>query len=144
MKKFVFLGVSLVFLFVSGCVNKSNPNKTSVYDPYFIKIITKVKEKGGSREFIDSLDKVIQYHKKDNDAQTLFYLNRAIEANPDHAELFVMLAHFSSSIQYDKVIQDFTDALQKDPQNAEIYFNRGLTYFIKAFTMKLFTILVKA
>ena len=56
-------------------------------------------------------------------------LNRAIELNPQNPYLFYDRAnHFFLTGDYDRAIDDYTQALELDGRLAEAYYNRGLAY----------------
>ena len=89
-----------------------------------------------------SLDKLLfealDAHSQRHYAKALRYYNIILAANPDSQVCSIISNHrgmvYFVQSEYEKAIEDFTRAIQANPNNFRAYNNRGLTYrFLKKY-----------
>ncbi|MBN1482074.1 tetratricopeptide repeat protein [candidate division KSB1 bacterium] len=78
------------------------------------------------------LFKALDAHAKQDYDTALNYYNRILAANPDDKVCSIISNHrgmvYFVQSNYEKAIEDFTRAIQTNPQNFRAYNNRGLSY----------------
>lgn len=78
------------------------------------------------------LFKALDAHAKQDYATALNYYNRILAAKPDDKVCSIISNHrgmvYFVQSNFEKAIEDFTRAIQKNPRNFRAYNNRGLSY----------------
>ena len=78
------------------------------------------------------LNQGIASFKKGQYDQSIAYLNKAIEINPEFAEAYNNRGFsYAMKGQYDKAVADCTKAIEINLEYASAYSNRGVAYFYK-------------
>jgi tetratricopeptide (TPR) repeat protein len=89
----------------------------------------KQKQREDLREIKETLNALNNLLDKNKGNDNLDVLNKAIEVNPSSKDNYVArAAYFRKVAKYEEAIQDFTKALEIDPNDTDILSNRGITF----------------